>query len=428
MAMDAVMNAVVNAGDAGDVRGAGDARDTRMSAASWAPLTPAERAVAIEVLTHGPISRTEIARRLDLSAGSLTRLTKPLIESGLLIEGPAPVTTAAARQGRPSQPLDIVADSRYFAGFKITADAVYGVVTTLKSDIVADRTVPLHTHDPDQVADLLHTMTEEFTAAFPRLSGIGVGVGGHLDSRAGDSGAGGTPAGGGHAGTVSSPFLGWRSVPFADLLAQRTGLPVVVENDVAALIEAEAWFGAGRGLDRFAVLTIGAGIGYGLVIGGQLVRTPESDHGIGPRWIVSQNGPLTPDGDRGSVVSFLAIPSIRYQVRAATGRDHTYDEILALAAAGDPMPARVLDEAARALGTVVAQIANFAMPQKILLAGEGVGLVDVAGPAIEEAIRANRDPFAAPVPLETKISDFNDWARGAAVLAIQILVLGRPEV
>ncbi|MFE3139180.1 ROK family protein [Streptomyces scopuliridis] len=390
-----------------------------MPAASWAPLTPAERAVAIEVLTHGPISRTEIARRLDLSAGSLTRLTKPLIESGLLIEDPAPVTTAAARQGRPSQPLDIVAESRYFAGFKITADAVYGVVTTLKSDIVADRTVPLHTHDPDQVADLLHTMTEEFTAAFPRLSGIGVGVGGHVvDGRAGE----------GRTGTVSSPFLGWRSVPFADLLEQRTGLPVVVKNDVAALIESEAWFGAGRGLDRFAVLTIGAGIGYGLVIGGQLVRTRDGDHGIGPRWIVSQNGPLTPDGDRGSVVSFLAIPSIRYQVRAATGRDHTYDEILALAAAGDPMPARVLDEAARALGTVVAQIANFAMPQKILLAGEGVGLVDVAGPAIEEAIHANRDPFAAPVPLETKISDFNDWARGAAVLAIQILVLGRPEV
>ncbi|MER8068909.1 ROK family transcriptional regulator [Streptomyces sp. NPDC094034] len=424
-----------------------------MPAASWAPLSPAERAVAIEVLTHGPISRTEIARRLDLSAGSLTRLTKPLIESGLLIEDPALVTTAGARQGRPSQPLDIVADSRYFAGFKITADAVYGVVTTLKSDIVAERTVPLPTHDPDQVADLLHAMTEEFAAAFPRLSGIGVGVGGQVDSRAGNGGAGTAPSPSStvpsasgtasspsdtasspsetasfSAGTVSSPFLGWRRVPFADLLERRTGLPVVVENDVAALIEAEAWFGAGRGLDRFAVLTIGAGIGYGLVIGGQLVRTPDSDHGIGPRWIVSQNGPLTPDGDRGSVVSFLAIPSIRYQVRAATGRDHSYDEILALAAAGDPMPTRVLDEAARALGTVVAQIANFVMPQKILLAGEGVGLVEVAGAAIEEAIAANRDPFAAPVPLETKVSDFNDWARGAAVLAIQILVLGRPGV
>ncbi|MEV7425610.1 ROK family transcriptional regulator [Streptomyces sp. NPDC091212] len=382
-----------------------------MLAASWAPLSPAERAVAIEVLTHGPVSRTEIARKLSLSAGSLTRLTKPLIESGLLIEEPAPVS-ATTRQGRPSQPLDIVADSRYFAGFKVTADTLYGVVTTLKSDIVADRAVPLRTRDPEHVADLVQAMTTEFVAEFPRLAGIGVGIGGQIK---------------GFSRAVASAFLDWQDVPFGDMVERRTGLPVVVENDVAALIESEAWFGAGRGLDRFAVLTIGAGIGYGLILGGQLVRAANDGRGIGRRWIINPNGPLTPDGARGSAVSLLTIPSIRYQVRAATGQDHTYEEILALAAAGDPPAARVVDEAARALGTVVAQIANFAMPQKILLAGEGVGLMDIAGAAVQSAILANRDPLADPFVLETKISDFNDWARGAAVLAIQILVLGRPK-
>ncbi|WP_143675849.1 ROK family protein, partial [Streptomyces milbemycinicus] len=98
-----------------------------------------------------------------------------------------------------------------------------------------------------------------------------------------------------------------------------------------------------------------------------------------------------------------------------------------LAAEGEPMAARVVDEAARALGTLVAQIANFVMPQKILLAGEGVGLVDVAGPTVEDAILANRHPQADPVNLETRVSDFHDWARGAAVLAIQVLVLGAAE-
>ncbi|MFJ2111113.1 MULTISPECIES: ROK family protein [unclassified Streptomyces] len=386
-----------------------------MSGASWAPLTPAERAVAIEVLTHGPVSRTEIAGKLNLSAGSLTRLTKPLLESGLLVEDPAVASAAVAgstRQGRPSQPLDIVADSRYFAGFKITSDRVHGVVTTLKSDIVATRAAPLLTRDPEDVADLVQTMTEGFVAEFPRLAGIGVGIGGQVV---------------GFARAVASSFLDWTDVPFAELVERRTGLPVVVENDVAALIESEAWFGAGRGLDRFAVLTIGAGIGYGLVIGGRLIRSSDDGRGIGRRWIVDPNGPLTPDGERGSAVSLLTVPSIRYQVRAATGRDHGYEEILALAAAGDPMAARVVDEAARALGTLVAQISNFAMPQKILLAGEGVGLVEVASPAIHAAIHANRDPLAEPVVLETRIADFDDWARGAAVLAIQVLVLGRPR-
>ncbi|MFF7311832.1 ROK family protein [Streptomyces sp. NPDC008137] len=380
--------------------------------ADWLPLSAGERSVAIEVLVHGPLSRTELARRLGLSPGSLTRLTKPLIESNLLVEAAEAGAPAETRQGRPSQPLDIVADSGSFLGFKITEDTVYCVVTTLRSHIVARHDRPLTTHDPAGVADVLGAMTAELAAEHPRLAGIGIGVGGFVRDR---------------AVVGESPFLLWRDVPLGELVEERTGLPVVVENDVAALVEAETWFGAGRGLDRFAVLTIGAGIGYGLVLGGKRVSCAEEDRGFGRHWIVDPSGPLTPDGRRGSAVSLLTIPNIRYQVQAATGRDRTYEEILALAAAGEPMPARVIGEAARALGTLVAQISNFVMPQKILLAGEGVGLMDVAGDTVEEVIRDNRHPLAAPVDLETKVSDFHDWARGAAVLAIKVLVLGSAE-
>ncbi|WP_327725784.1 ROK family transcriptional regulator [Streptomyces europaeiscabiei] len=381
-------------------------------AASWLPLSPGERAVAIEVLVHGPLSRTELAGRLGLSAGSLTRLTKPLIESGLLVETSEGAALPEVRQGRPSQPLDIVAESRSFVGFKITDDMVYGVVTTLRSEIVTRYDRPLATHEPERVADLLAGMAAELARTHPSLAGIGIGVGGYVRRR---------------AVVGESPFLSWRDVPLAELVEERTGLPVVVENDVAALVEAETWFGAGRGLDRFVVLTIGAGIGYGLVLGGKRVAYAEEDRGFGRHWIVDPAGPLTPDGERGSAVSLLSIPGIRYQVQAATGREVTYEEVLAGAADGEPMCVRVVGEAGRALGTLVAQIANFVMPQKILLAGEGVGLMEVAGEAVDKAVRAHRHPLAAPVPLETKVSDFHDWARGAAVLAIQVLVLGTVE-
>ncbi|MEV8092215.1 ROK family transcriptional regulator [Streptomyces nigra] len=379
---------------------------------SWRPLSPGERAVAIEVLLAGPLSRTELARRLDLSAGSVTRLTKPLIETGLLVEVPEAGEVLETRQGRPSQPLDVVAESRSFLGFKITEDTVYGVVTTLRSDIVVRHDRPLTTREPAEVVDLLGEMTEELAARHPRIAGIGIGVGGLVENR---------------SVVGESPFLGWRDVPLAELVARRTGLPVVVENDVAALVEAETWFGAGRGLDRFVVLTIGAGIGYGLVLGGRRVPYAEEDRGFGRHWILDPYGPLTPDGARGSAVSLLTIPNIRYQVRAATGVDHGWEEILRAAAEGEPMPARVIEEAARALGTLVAQIANFVLPQKILLAGEGVGLMDVAGDTVTRTMRAQRHPLAAPVALETKVSDFHDWARGAAVLAIQVLVLGTAD-
>ncbi|MFH9729978.1 ROK family protein [Streptomyces sp. NPDC017260] len=384
------------------------------SAENWLPLSPTERSVAIEVLVHGPLSRTELARRLDLSPGSLTRLTKPLIESRLLVEVPEAGAPAGVRQGRPSQPLDVVTDSRYFIGFKITGDTVYGVVTTLRSEIVARHDRALTTHDPGGVADVLAEMAGELSRGRPRVAGIGIGVGGLVEGR---------------AVVGESPFLGWRGVPLAPLVEERTGLPVVVENDTAAFVEAETWFGAGRGLDRFVVLTIGAGVGYGLVLGGKRVPySGDEDRDFGRHWILDPHGPLTPDGRRGSAVSLLTIPNIRYQVRAATGRDLGYEEILASAAAGEPMPARVVEEAGRALGTLVAQIANFVMPQKILLAGEGVGLMDVAGEVVENTIRENRHPRAEPVGLETRVSDFHDWARGAAVLAIQVLVLGAAQV
>ncbi|MFE9451015.1 ROK family protein [Streptomyces sp. NPDC006739] len=345
--------------------------------------------------------------RWSNSQGSLTRLTKPLIESGLLVEAPGTGDADRSRQGRPSQPLDVVAESRSFLGFKITADMVYGVVTPLRGDITDRLDRPLDGREPAEVVDLIARMAAELAARRPAPAGIGVG--GLVRERAvvGDS-----------------PFLLWRDVPLAELVRERTGLPAVVENDVAALVEAESWFGAGRGLERFVVLTIGAGIGHGLVLGGRRVPYAGEDRGFGHHWILDPNGPLTPNGERGSAVSLLTIPSIRYQVRAATGRDATYEEILAGAAAGEPMAARVIGEAARALGRLVAQIANFAMPQKILLAGEGVGLMDVAGVTVNETVRAHRHPQASPVALEAKVSDFHDWARGAAVLAVQVLVLG----
>ena len=69
----------------------------------WTPLTGAAHTIALEVLLDGPLPRSELARRLDLSAGSLTRLSKPLLDSGLLVETDSGYDAAS---GRPTRPLD----------------------------------------------------------------------------------------------------------------------------------------------------------------------------------------------------------------------------------------------------------------------------------------------------------------------------------
>jgi DNA-binding transcriptional ArsR family regulator len=109
----------------------------RIATPPWTPESGVTRSVALEVLLNGPISRTQIARRLDLSPGSLTRLSAPLIDSGLLIEVEE---RTDGRAGRPSRPLDVVVHSQHFIGMKLTGDLVVGVTTDLRANAYFART------------------------------------------------------------------------------------------------------------------------------------------------------------------------------------------------------------------------------------------------------------------------------------------------
>ena len=370
--------------------------------------------MAIEVLTSGPSSRSEIARRLGMSGGSLTRLAKPLIDSGLLLEVVAPSgPDAVVGQGRPGQPLDIVTDAWHFVGLKVTGDTVYGVVTTLKSTVVRREDRTLESQDPEAVVDAAHSIVRSFAVGFPQLAGIGVGMGGPVRDR---------------AVVVDSPFLDWQEVPFAEMLERRTDLPVVVENDFAALVEAETWFGAGRGLDRFAVLTIGAGIGYGLVIGGEPVPS------AGP--LAGDGGPLDPRPERAADTPREArqrhVPAVHPEHRVPDARRHRPPRRLR----GDPRPRRAsstLRPPASSTrppadwGSSSPRSRTSPCRRRSCSPAKAWGLMDVAGSTVHDTVTEHRPPLAPPVNLETKVSDFHDWARGAAVLAIQVLVLGHTE-
>lgn len=378
----------------------------RIATPTWTPDTGASRAVALQVLLNGPISRSEIARRLDLSAGSLTRLSAPLIESGLLVEAEERMEP---RAGRPSRPLDVVASSRHFVGMKLTADEILGVTTDLRANVVATASAPLLNLEPDHVVDVIAGVARQLADEVDEVTAIGVGVGGLLDE---------------HGVVVSSPFLGWESVPLAAMIETSTGIPTVIANDLVAFTEYEHWFGAGRGLDRFAVLTLGAGIGYGLVIHDEIVVNHDSGMGLVGHWPVDPYGPVCPAGHRGCAKSVLTEAAIVHGVSVALERPVSYDEALDLAEAGEPAARRVVDDAGRGLGRLLAAVANLTMPELVVLGGEGVRLVDVAATAVQEGLADDRDPRSRPLPLVTTSGDNTEWCRGAAVIAIQSYVLG----
>ncbi len=376
----------------------------RITTPPWVPATGATRAVALEVLLHGPISRSAIARKLDLSQGSLTRLSAPLIEAGLLVEGDE---RAEGRAGRPTRPLDVIPSSRHFIGLKVTADEVLGVRTDLRATVVAAAAASLPGRSPAEVVDTVLGVVTDL-ADGTEITALGVGIGGRV----------------GQQGVIrSSPFLEWEDVPLGALLETATGLPVVIDNDLVAFTEYEHWFGAGRDLDRFAVVTLGAGVGYGLVVNGEVIVDDDSGLGLVGHWPLDPFGPRCPAGHRGCAMSVLTRDAIIGEVGAVLGRTVDYDEALNLAQAGEPGARRVIDDAGRGLGRLLAAIANLTVPELVVLGGEGVGLVTVAAEAIQESLAADRDPRVRPLPLATTSGDNVEWCRGAAVLAIQTHVL-----
>jgi predicted NBD/HSP70 family sugar kinase len=379
----------------------------RIATPLWTPDIGASRSVALQVLINGPISRSDIARKLDLSAGSLTRLSTPLIESGLLVEVEEKTD---GRAGRPSKPLDIVPESQHFIGMKLTADAVLGVLTDLRANILTSRSVELATRDPESVVALIANVASELASSVTSVTALGLGIGALVSE---------------HSIVRSAPFLGWSDVPLGAMLESATGLPTVIENDVVAFTESEHWFGAGRGLTGFAVLTLGAGIGYGLVAHDDIVLDEDSGIGLVGHWPLDPYGPLCPAGHRGCARSVLTQSAVASAVSAALDRPVSYDEALDLAAVGEPVARRVVDDAGRGLGRMIAAIANLTAPERVVLGGEGVRLVEVAADAIQEGISADRDPRARAIDIVTTPGDNSEWCRGAAVIAIQRYVLGK---
>jgi predicted NBD/HSP70 family sugar kinase len=378
----------------------------RISTPPWTPDTGASRAVALEVLINGPISRSDIARRLDLSPGSLTRLSTPLIDSGLLVEVEE---RTDGRAGRPSRPLDIVPDSQHFIGMKLTGNEVLGVATDLRANVLASASATLSSRGPESVARVIAGLANDLGRHVPSVTALGVGIGGLVDE---------------HSVVLNAPFLEWADVPLGSLLESLSGIPTVVENDVVAFTESEHWFGAGRGFDRFAVLTLGAGIGYGLVAHNEIVVDGDSGLGLVGHWPLDPFGPLCPAGHRGCARSVLTQSAISLAVSSALSRPVSYDEALDLAEEGEPAARRVVDDAGRGLGRIIAAVANLTAPERIILGGEGVRLVDAATDAIKEGIRNDRDPRAKNIDLVTTPGDNTEWCRGAAVIAIQRYVLG----
>lgn len=371
----------------------------------WGPAAGTARDIALEVLLRGPLSRSDLARRLDLSAPTLSRLTKDLLRTDLFTETPSQIDPTT---NRPTRPLDIVPESRKFVGVCLTKHEAHGVLTTIRADVLASYSLPLQGTSPSQVVNTVVNLVEHLGRK-DLISGIGVSIGGLVAD---------------HRIVTRAPFYPWtEAVSLADDLVARLGVPVVVDNDVTALARLHAWFGVGQKTSDFCLLTLGIATGYALARNRHVITTADSGLGLIGHLPLDPLGPICPEGHRGCAQAMLSTAAIRVSISVSAGRWLSYREGLELASTGHGGARRVLADAARALGRLIATVTSTSLTEHVVLAGTAIDLASADRASIDEGIAEIRPPEARALQLEIEPSSSEPWARGAATSAISRHVL-----
>jgi predicted NBD/HSP70 family sugar kinase len=356
------------------------------------------------ISSSGLIARKTIARRLGLSPATVTAVTRELIEQGLV----RVAERAPSNGGRPALLLELVGGAATAFGAKIAADHVVGVRVDLEANVLERHEVAFDSKAPDaldRLGDVLAGWLGERTGG-PPLLGVGLGVPGFFD---------------GQTGMLDSPLLGWHGVELAEVLERRLQVPVFVDNDVNTLAVAERLYGRGQDAEHFVTVTIGLGVGLGIVTDGDIYRGYRGGAGeLGHTTAVVDGEPCT-CGKRGCLETVVADPALVRRARSERliGPRQGVAQLRALADKGDAGARAIYAAAGTTLGRSVADLVNVLGPQVVLISGEGTGAWSHLAEAFEREFRATLFPPLGDVPVEVDPWDDAKWARGAAALVLR---------
>jgi len=368
------------------------------------------------VKADGPISRTEIGRLSGLSPATVSEITADLIAEGLIYEKAAGDSTG----GRPPILLALSHDAAYVVGLKLAERHISAAITDIEATILCTLTVPVTgiTVVERAVAALAGVVEQVIAkASVPRerVIGVGIGLAGVIDAERGLC--------------RYSPILDWHDVPLKQLVEERIGIPVCIDNDVNTLAMAEKWFGAGQGVDDFLVVTVGRGVGLGIVVNGQFYRGTRGGGGEFGHTVMDADGPLCDCGKRGCLEAYVADPALvrAAQEAAVQGRlgsvgpdELSVERVTELAWAGNETLRGIFSQAGRMLGMGIANLVNVFNPALIIISGEGVRAGDLLFGSMREAA-AQHALDGLVEDTEIVVQEWGDeaWAWGAASLVLQ---------
>jgi predicted NBD/HSP70 family sugar kinase len=361
-------------------------------------------AIVRMIVSSGPIARTQIAKTLGLSPATVTAVTRELLDQGVI----RVAERAPSKGGRPALLLELVGGAASAFGVKIAPDHLFGVRVDLEAQLVQHYEAPF---DPtgdgaiDRLTEILGDWIRQVPGD-PPLLGVGLGVAGVFDAR---------------TGTLNSPLLGWRDVKLAQVVQEALGLPVFVDNDVNTLAVAERLYGRGHDIENFLTVTIGRGVGLGIVTDGDIYRGFGGGAGEFGHTFAVEDGTVCKCGKRGCLETVVADPALLAEGRrlGLLDEEESIERLRELAQEGQLQARQIFHNAGTQLGRAVANLVNVLGPEVVLVSGEGTQAWPYLGEAFAAAYETNVFPPLGDVPVEVDPWDESKWAIGAATLVLR---------
>lgn len=371
---------------------------------------PAVTTVFADLLKHGPVARVTVAQRTGLSQAAVTKAVNRLDLRGLISTHDAAPSSAP---GRPVQPISVIEDAQISIGVTLRVDEIIAVATTIRANVIHSIHRPLASIAVDSVVDAIDEVVGAIVDALgpdaDRVIGVGIGVSGDVDKE--------------HGVVRDSPRLNWSQVDLGALLAPRMPFPVVIENDVRALAIAEEWFGIGVDTHSFAIVTIGAGIGCGLYVNGDVVEGALGVSGELGHLPLATTGERCTCGRRGCVETVASSAAILGRIRAAKRKPSlTMQDAVALGRAGDEDAVAAFEAAGSMIGLAIATMANLVGPGVVLVAGEAVTNYDLFEQHLRSAFDEHAFGAVRDCRIVTRTHTFEDWARGSAASVVHSML------
>lgn len=387
------------------------------------------KSIVLELLRKAsPLSRAEVAKTTGLTKATVSTLVAELMEENLLYE----IGTGESSGGRKPVMLVFRQDAGYAVGVDLGVRDIHAVLTDLKGTIIHETRSSLRgMNSPEQVLgrlkECLRRLMNKAPASPYGVVGIGVGVPGITDDQ----------------GTVLfAPNLGWRNVPLQSMLEAEFKVPVIIDNEANAGAVGEKEFGIGRNVSNLIYISVGIGIGSGIILKDELYRGASGYSGEMGHITVHADGRPCRCGNVGCWELYASEQAILAEAEALLSPDDAgnaeaearpeaddsaseaprqaeLEALAALADSGNEAAQELFRRTGRYLGVGIVNIINTFNPELIIIGNRFTLAERWLAPSVREVIQERALPYHRErLRLEFAGLGLRSCVAGAASLAV----------